>query len=185
MMLRIVSLLMFVLASGVVSAGQQPPPEPAGRPGARPTTPPSVAPAPAPREALPIRKTRGRDLNLQVELTITDQGGGAVPDKKVVSMLAADGTLGRIRSNAGNGAVVLNIDALPQVLDNDRILLELTLEYTPGLPAEGPMPQRRPASLHESLRVLLQNGKSLMISQAADPQTDRKMTVEVRATIVK
>jgi hypothetical protein len=33
--------------------------------------------------------------------------------------------------------------------------------------------------------VILQNGKPLVVSQAADPTTDRKMTVEVKATILK
>ena len=40
-------------------------------------------------------------------------------------------------------------------------------------------------SLQESITVLLNDGKPLVISQSADSISDRKVTVEVRATIVK
>jgi hypothetical protein len=33
--------------------------------------------------------------------------------------------------------------------------------------------------------VILQNGKPLIISQSADPVSDRKVVVEVKATILK
>jgi hypothetical protein len=133
---------------------------------------------------------RGRDLNLQVEITITDQSGTEAPEKKVVSMLVADGTMGRVRASAdaqrpglGYVGTGLNVDAHPIVQENDRILLHLTVEYTPF--REGGQVSQRPTILNESLSVILQNGKPITVSQAADPVTDRKMTVEVRATIVK
>ena len=121
---------------------------------------------------------------MQLELTISDQLGSAAPEKRVVSMHIADGAFGRIRSNAGHGLAMLNIDARPEVLENDRIVVELTIEYKPALP-EGVQPAKRPAELNEMLTVILQNGKPLLVSQAADPLTDRKMTLEVRATIAR
>ena len=134
------------------------------------------------------RKPRGRDLNLQVEVTINDQIGGETPQKKVVSMLVADQTMGRVRASAdaqqkiGFVGTGLNVDARPTVLEGDRILLELTVEYTPYRES-GVM--QRPTVLNESLTVILQNGKPLVVSQAADPVTDRKIMLEVRATIAK
>jgi hypothetical protein len=127
-------------------------------------------------------RKRGRDLNLQIELTITDTQGSVKPETKVVSMLTADTYMGRIRTISGPMSALLNIDATPTVLDNDRIRLQLTVEYAPA--ASGQPPQK-PATLNESLSVILQNGKPLVVSQAADPTTDRKMTVEVKATILK
>jgi len=167
----------------------QSPPPPPQRPG---TTRPSPAPPPPPGvlavEA--TRRVRGRELNLQVEITISDQSGTLAPEKKVVSMLVADSTMGRIRASAdaqraGMGMVGtgLNVDARPSVLEGDRILLELTVEYTPL--REGGQVTQRPTILNESLSVILQNGKPMIVSQAADPVTDRKMTVEVRASIMK
>jgi hypothetical protein len=155
---------------------QAPPSKPAPAPGV-------VQPAtPKPPAAQQGPKTRGRDVNVQVELTITDQTGSAAAEKKVVSLIAADWTFGRVRSGSSLG--VLNVDARPRILDGDRMLLELTIEYNPPQ-AEGTPPSRRPTPLNESLSVILQNGKPMLISQAADPVTDRKITVEARASIVK
>lgn len=148
----------------------------------KPTPPPDARVAVTPET--PPRKVRGRDLNLQVELTLTDQTASAPAEKKVVSMIAADATSGRIRSISGSASAVLNVDARPVLLDNDRVLLELTVEYAPALPENTPQ-SRRPAALNESLSVILQAGKPMVISQAADPVNDRKMTVEVRVSIVK
>jgi hypothetical protein len=39
--------------------------------------------------------------------------------------------------------------------------------------------------IRQNLRVVLENGKPLMVSQSADPVGDRKVTVEVTATILK
>jgi hypothetical protein len=162
-----------------------PPPDPQVSPSPRAPQPPPGVNAPPP----PPRKLRGRDVNVQVEITLADQLGTAAPDKRVVSMLIADAALGRIRSTVGGGIVVaniepgavLNIDARPEILDGDRIALELTIEYRPATTDSG----KRLAQLHEMLTAILQNGKPLLISQAADPVSDRKMTVEVRASIVK
>ena len=189
-MLPIVGLVAFLLAGQ--PPVQTPVPPPAGAA--------QVKPAPAP-PGPELRRTRGRDINLQVEITITDQFGTDPAEKKVVSMLVADSTMGRIRASAdaqlkvGYVGTGLNIDARPSVLEDDRILnprpatgserilLELTIEYTPF--RETPQVMQRPTILNESLSVILLNGKSMVISQAADPVTDRKITVEVRATIAK
>ena len=162
-----------------------------GTPGDPQTVPtPRAAPQPQPTPAPPPpRRSRGRDVNVQVEITIGDQLATAAPDKRVVSMLIADGALGRIRSSVGGGMVVtniepgavLNIDARPDVLEGDRISIELTIEYRPASNDSG----KRLAQLHEMLTVILQNGKPQLVSQAADPVTDRKMTVEVRASVIK
>jgi hypothetical protein len=135
------------------------------------------------------RKIRGKDVNVHIEITISDQAGAGAADKKVVSLLAADQTMGRVRANAhaqqanvGFVGTELNVDARPLVMDNDRILLELTLEYSPLRPS--PVTQQ-PTNLNESISVILINGKPLTISQAADPVSDRRMTVEVKATVLK
>ena len=168
---------------------QTPPPT---KPGSKPPAtiaPPDQAPPPPPPG--PPRKLRGRDLNLQIELTISDQLGTQAPEKKVVSMLIADGTFGRIRASAdavrtgitGMVGTGLNVDARPTVLEGDRVLLELTIEYSPL--REGSQVTQRPTVLNESLTVILQHGKPMLVSQAADPVTDRKISVEVRASVQK
>jgi hypothetical protein len=155
-----------------------PPRSPQGQPG---PVPPPVA---APQVPQPPRKMRGRDLNVQIELNISDQAANAAPDKRVVSMLIADGAFGRIRSGDNPNLAILNVDARPEILENDRVVVEMTIEYRPLAP-DGATPGKRPAPLNEQLTVILQNGKPLLVSQAADPMADRKMTVEVRASILK
>jgi hypothetical protein len=159
---------------------------------ARPSQPARVTPTAKPAQE-PARPTpaparrRGSDVNLQIELTINDQGGaGASPgEKKVVSMLVADGTFGRVRSQASNVGSRINFDARPQILDSGGILIELTIEYLPANKEGVATGNERLAVLNESLSVILQNGKPQVISQASDPAYDRRMTAEVRATIVK
>jgi hypothetical protein len=132
--------------------------------------------------------------NVQVELTLTDQTGNATPDKKTVSMIVSSGNWGRIRSS-GNMmlpgeapfAVDLNVDARPFVSVEGPIQLELTVVYAPALQAGTPREpaKTQPVKVNQSLTVVLQSGKLLMISQAADPASDRKVNVEVKATVLK
>jgi hypothetical protein len=196
MLRRSLFVLSFLAIASVAAAqlppdsGPQEPPTP--KPGrGQPTPPPVAAPVP-PRLDMPLevsRKIRGKDVNVHIEITISDQAGGGAADKKVVSLLAADQTMGRVRANAhaqqanvGFVGTELNVDARPLVMDNDRILLELTLEYSPL--RSSPVTQQ-PTNLNESISVILINGKPLTISQAADPVSDRRMTVEVKATVLK
>ena len=175
MMLRIVSLLFLMLAVSPSPMRAQTP------------TPTPGAQQPQPSEQRPPvqeRRMSMREVNVHVELTISDQIGTATPEKKIVSMLAADGTMGRIRTGAGSVAASLNVDARPRIQSNNRIVLELTVEFAPAVPESGG-PRARPAMLNESLTVILEDGKPQVVSQAADPFMDRKMTVEVRATIRK
>lgn len=131
--------------------------------------------------------------NVQVELTLTDQVGNAAPEMKTVSMIVSSGSWGKIRS-AGNVmtpgeapyVVDLNVDARPFVSVDGPIQLELTLVYAPPKgPADQKEPKPRPTGMNQSQTVVLQSGKALVISQAADPISDRKVIVEVKATVLK
>lgn len=180
MKLRIVLIVCLMATIIPVSADAQEKP--------RSQTPRVVEPSPRPPTTLlpSGRRLRGRDVNIQIELTITDVSATGSPDKKVVSVTTADGTMGRIRTGAGDTA--LNIDATPSIIANDRIVLELAVVYAPPVPAAAAAPAAqapRPATVNEMLSVVLHDGRSMMVSQAADPTTARRLTVEVKATIVK
>ena len=129
--------------------------------------------------------------NVQVELTITDHTGAGAPEKKTVSMVASSGSWGRIRSaqmvrEAGRDQVIdLNVDARPLVSVDGPIQLELTVVYSPPGATSGDTPRVRPTGVNQSLTVILQSGKPLVISQAADPVGDRKIIVEAKATVLK
>jgi hypothetical protein len=176
---------------------QPPPPTPTARPpqpAPQPGQPPGTLPVPLPMP--PPAGPPKRSVNVQVEVTISDQMGTSAPEKKTVSMISTDGTWGRIRTGAnarpnervGNVSSTINVDARPFVVpgQSDQIQVEVTIEYRPlrALTA-GDASQMEPTILNQSMSVLLTNGKPLQISQAADPISDRRVLVEVKATVLK
>lgn len=139
--------------------------------------------APAPK---PVDRFVRTLTNVQVELTLTDQIGSAPPEKKTVSMIVSSGNWGKIRNTAarvGPFQVGLNVDARPFVSVDGPIQLELTIYYYP--PQGKPEAPVLPTELNQSLTVVLQSGKPMLISTAADPASDRKVTVEAKATVLK
>jgi hypothetical protein len=130
--------------------------------------------------------------NVQIELTLSDQIGTQAPEKKTVSMIVSSGNWGKVRS-AGSVrppgdapyGVELNVDARPFVSMEGQIQLEITVNYSPSATDARDASRPRPTGVNQSLTVILQSGKPLLISQAADPVSDRKVSVEVKATILK
>jgi hypothetical protein len=129
--------------------------------------------------------------NIKLDLTITDTYSEA-PSTKTVTMLVMAGERGSIRTMnqlPNSHGLQLNMDAhvqlFPPPAAAGRIRLLLTFEYTPVQSGPQNEPRPRPAQLNESLTVVLQDGQKLMISQSADPVTDRKVTVEVTATVLR
>lgn len=126
--------------------------------------------------------------NIKLDLAITDTYAG-LPVKKTVSMLIMAGQGGMIRTSnrlASGAEVKLNVDANARIHPNAAgfISVQLTFEYTPAQ-AVSEHSAGHPAMLHESLNVFLQNGKPLVVSQSADPSTERRVTVELTGTIQK
>ena len=126
--------------------------------------------------------------NIKLDLAITDTYAG-LPVKKTVSMLIMAGQGGMIRTSnrlASGAEVKLNVDANARMHPNAAgfISVQLTFEYTPAQ-AVSEHSAGHPAMLHESLNVFLQNGKPLVVSQSADPSTERRVTVELTATVLK
>jgi hypothetical protein len=151
---------------------------------------PAAKPEPAPAAAEVKRR------NVSIEVAITDQTGSADPVKKVVTMIVADRQVGSVRSNASaagtsDGAfaaverrnVTLNVDAHPVVYPDNSILLSLTLEYLPR-DEDGEKTGGR-AQLNERVAVTLESGKMMVVSRAADPGGNRKISVELTATVMK
>lgn len=145
--------------------------------------------APRPPGALRTRS------NVKIDLTISDQTGSGPIEKKQVTLIATEETWGKIRTAAATKStdmaagpvtpVRLNVDARPFLTASGAIQLELTIDYNPigGFTKESA--QLRPTEINQSMTVVLQSGKPVVVSQAADPVTDRKVIVEVVATILK
>jgi hypothetical protein len=192
MLQKLVMLMCVVAVSGVTLRAQA---KPAAK-RAQATTqaevkPEPAAPRPAPAEtALPV--------NIRIDVSITDQTGNNPPAKKLVSIIAGDRQSTNIRSSASvtvkniSGSfnlrnVTINVDARPAILlkEPTKLLLTFGLEYMPKAGATTEEIEPGMATLSERLGLVLESGKPLVISQAADPTSDRKITVEVTATILK
>ena len=164
-------------------------------------------PAAQPPSKEPAEKTQtpqkppepSQPLNIRIELTILDQTGPGEPSRKLVTMNVADRfsasirTSGWVLTKEGRRDVSINVDARPMVLRNREgaVQLELGLSYQPtGLTATGSVAAAAEAGsaqtgLNERIVTILESGKPLVVSQASDPSLDRRISVEVKATILK
>ena len=77
----------------------------------------------------------------------------------------------------------LNLDATPTILPNGKIRLVCTIQYQSN---QRPAQERQiNTDIKQNLVLNLESGKALVISEAADPISDRHVTVEVTATILR
>jgi hypothetical protein len=180
----------------------QKPPAPPPAPPATGVKPGADAPPPPPPAPTPDGRARKVGPNVRIEVTFTEQRSDAPAQAKTVTVTTGDGHWGRVRSQAqssGIGGTPLNVDARPEVQPDGRMVLALTLEYgdkrisqvemprqPDGVTVVG-VPQRNITDvvMNQSVTVVLESGKPLVITQAADPVSDRKVTVEVKATVLR
>lgn len=185
MLNRVLGLLVVVL---LLTAG----------PAAQETTPKPSPTTKAPPATEQAATAPGQPANVKLDLTITDDMTPDRPAKRTVTMIVADGQRGSIRSIGNQVQARLFVDANPQILSNGNVRVSLGLEYNPRqTPTEKiPQVQQVPvfpgesaptggSSLNQQITVILQPEKPLVISQASDPVSDRKITVEVRASVLK
>jgi hypothetical protein len=173
---------------------------------AQATRPAQPAPKPTaqPKPASPAPRREGQPINVRIELVITDQRGTAAPVKKNVSVIVGVDREGSIRSQSrmpppglmGGAGVQLNVDAAPTILSDGKIRLNLRVFYDlpVGEGRSGKSPTTfppvdpndvPPTQIQESVNLILENGKPLVVTQSADPMIDRQVTVEVKATILR
>jgi hypothetical protein len=180
--------LLVPVAGAAAHQGAAPQAQPAGqkpKPSPTQTEPPEAPGAPALSQRIPAQA-----VNMRLELTITDQRGAAPATPKTVTMLVADRYLGRIRTSGnvrvggGYQPISLNVDAQPELLKDGRIRVQVTLEYR-AQTTEGTQEENQPNNLSESFNVILDDGKAMLVSQSADPGSDRRVKVEMKATLVK
>jgi hypothetical protein len=192
----LIVILSVVAIPGPAAAGrleQQPPANPAPMPRTpSPSTPP--APPAGERPAAPRERRESQPINIKVEVTITDQRGGAPALKKTVTVVTGDGLGGFIRSTAlykNLGSVPLNVDTQPAILSDGKIRLSVNLQY--DLPSTSAADEAdrgiagalAKTQIHENLSLILESGKPIVAAQSADPVGDRQVTIEVKATILR
>ena len=179
-----------VLSSSALGAGQKPPVPPPPPPGDSAPVGPG-APPPPPAAPAPDGRARKLGPNVRVEVTFTEQRAERVIPPKTVTVTTNDGQWGRVRSTVVSGIFgtsPLNVDAKPAIQTDGRVLLSLNLEYGESRVPEGQTPkfgQAVASTLNESVTVLLKTGEALTVTQSADPMSDRKVTVDVKATVLR
>jgi len=150
--------------------------------------PPAPSAQPAPAAPTPARPP-GQLVNVRVEVTVSDQVGAGAPVAKALSVTVADGDTSSVRYSGevptpGSGLqpAAFSLDAWPRILDGGRLRLQIGVDYNvvDASSERGPKNQVRFRQ-----EVILESGRPLVISQSSDPMSDRKVTVEVKATILK
>ena len=188
-------LLAVVMMSVAVVAGsgdQKPPPPPPPPPAdGTPAVTNRKAPPPPPAAPTPDGRRRKVGPNVRVEVMFSEQRSDSPATPKTVTITTNDGQWGRVRSSVNTamyGSSPLHVDARPEVLDDGRVLLSVNIEYGEKRVPTGKEVQPGQVievSLNESVTLLLESGKGLAVTQSADPMSDRKVSVEVKATILR
>jgi hypothetical protein len=187
-------LLLAMAGHAVAQTRSQAPATPApAAPVAQAPAAPSAPAAPAARTAPEAPKKAGQLVNVKIEFTITDERAGTQPAKRTVSLIVADAQRGSVRSEPSAfqvpGVLQLNVDAQPEIVSSGKIRLNFSFQYsapTPGsLSGETPRGTVLTTNLRESLSLVVEDGKPLLVAQSADPTSDRTVSVEVKATILK
>lgn len=155
--------------------------------------PPAVAPTPPPPP-----RALGQLANVIVDVVINDRGPDGPENKRVISATAADGERASVRNSArvvmndkgGYTNTGLSLDIRPVLADNNRVRLEVGLEFelldaTRGAGDQADKSWAAFGSVRLTQNVVLESGKPLIISQSTAPGTQRTVTVEVKATVLK
>jgi len=186
-----VMTLAVALTASIAAAGQS---KPAAEDKNEKKATAAAAKAPPPDAA-------GLPTNIRIDVSITDQTGNSPAARKVVTMIASDRQSANVRSSASVPVktgpepigivnyrnVTINVDVRPAIVmkDPNKISVSFGLEYMPKTLNTKEEMEPGMTSWSERLTLTLESGKPMIISQAADPTSDRKITVEITATILK
>jgi len=144
--------------------------------------------------APPVKKT--------MSVTIVDGGNASVRSGVTVPVVSATFTPQAQREGPGQPMssysyrdMGLSLDVRNVYVDGNYVRATLSVEYNPvdekiaDAPSAGALMPGAPsfASFKQSLALAFENGKSLVVAQSSDPvpARDRKMTLEVKATILR
>lgn len=197
----LLTLIPAVLIGGSAAAQQAPPPAPRPTIAAPAIPKPTVAPAPGqavpptpaeppappapPVHIIPVAPVSLDPTNVRVEIRLRDEGG-ADPGTKLVSMIATLGQVSSVRATAitaGRGNNPLNVDVMPSAVRDGKVHTRISIEYTPQAPQGTAGPS--PLSVRQTVFAWLTDGTPTIVSQSSDPNSSRRLTVEVTAAVLK
>jgi hypothetical protein len=148
---------------------------------------PSAKPAPA---ALPVPPAPpGEPVNVRIDIAVIDEGGSQ-PRRERVTLTTVDRQEASVRSDAAVNepgvmprVIVLNVDATPFVsgVPRGKIRLRVGLDYLP----KAQDPKQPEARTRLQFTLIVDDGKTMVASETSDPATERRVRVEVTATMLK
>ena len=183
-----VALLVTLLS--ISAAAQQPAPQKApSSPRAeqapsvpKPPKAPAVPAAPAPPAPHVDPEVGGQATNVRLDVSVIDQAADGSPQPRTLMVLLADRAMGRTRAAFQDRTI--NVDARPTITDGRvRVLLTVMSEETRS--GFEPGPKDHTMNWRNSFSLLLDNAKPMIALETADAATKRKMSIEVKATILK
>ena len=160
---------------------------------AAPPTAPKPTPAPAPKPATPQEPPR-QLVNIRVDIVVIEEGGTSAPVRKTASVITSDRRAAAVRSQGEpqlepksddprfptpRTATYMKADIEPWIEQNGLIRTEVVMEYL------SPTSQQEGRGTTLRFEPLLASGKPLRVSESTDPTSNRKVIVEVTATILK
>jgi len=111
--------------------------------------------------------------------------GAPVPPPRTVTSQGADGKPQTTTTPSSAPTISLNVDVnQPTIYEDGRIRALVVIEYQPYVPAAMARTPE-PAVVRANSMIVFENGKKMMLLQAADPMSDRRTTIEVTATVVR
>jgi hypothetical protein len=143
-----------------------PPAPPAPTPPAANPPPPAVDPS-----------AGGQTVNIRLEVSISDQAGPQPPQAKLLTLLLADRSLNSVRSAFEDRSI--GIDARPTILEG-KIKLTLAIDSRRTGNTTG-----NTLNWNQNMTVIVESGKPVVVVENSDPANNRKLSIEVKATIIK
>ena len=137
-------------------------------------------------------EAEGRAANVRFEIAIADEGGGAAPTEKQVTVVISTGGWARARSvHAGEppepGMVppAINVDIggsldPVRIMDDGSIQVAVVIAYRPYVP--GMMP--RPSGGELSTIRFFEDGVPAQLARLTEVASERQTTITVTATVL-
>jgi hypothetical protein len=134
-----------------------------------------------PAKAAPLPTPAVEPVNIRYEVVVFDKGGDQ-PTRKVVTILAAVGELSMVRADRSEsyGGNPLGVDVTPSSIRGGKIMTKVGISYVPL-----PSVKESALQISQNTTLWMESGKPTVISEATDPISDRRIIVEVTATILK
>lgn len=185
-------MMVAVLAGGVAQAQTPPaPPAPPGR-GQAPAPPKPIPKPTVPEEVA----TPAQLVNIRIDVAVTEEGGTHPPLRKTATVMTTNGRAAAVRAS-GEADVPGPAGRAPDPFRRDRMNTYMKMDVRPWLERDGrirtlitmeylsPTSQQGGRGTTLQMEPLLESGKPLRASESTDPTSDRKVSVEVTATILK